>query len=317
MSPSASLILNQSIRCRIDNVLVQYHIFDPQAPVMITFPPGSAALTPQALQHNDSAWAFEFFAKRGMNIIAFNHIGDSNLFESIHFSQFIASLGKQLVCFPSRIGYGVSRGGFGISLYAHKLNLTRALLLMPISTYNLNLAPWDPKVQAANKHSPAPRADASECSTPLTIIYDPLSFPDKRHALRYPASTRFLKLPGVGHRISRSLQQLGLLGELVLEYRSGAINEQDYYQKIRARRQLSYFYKGLSSNPTGKLTLKRKVVIYHHKWRFKLAHIEQEPAKFLGRLSESINKRIARLIGDSAIMLPQRIFAMGVMFVCC
>ncbi|KPZ70270.1 hypothetical protein AN944_02342 [Shewanella sp. P1-14-1] len=39
------LIEHQTVRLQVDNVLVQYHIFDTNEPVMVTFPPNCQALT--------------------------------------------------------------------------------------------------------------------------------------------------------------------------------------------------------------------------------------------------------------------------------
>ena len=39
------LTYHQSVRLQVDNVLVQYHIFDADEPLMVTFPPGCQVMS--------------------------------------------------------------------------------------------------------------------------------------------------------------------------------------------------------------------------------------------------------------------------------
>lgn len=292
------LQLNQEVCMKVDDIFVQYYLFNMSSPVMITFPPGCQYLTQENIDAGKSAWGFDFFTKQQINVIACNHIGADNYFDSTLFADFINTLAIHLAQFPKRLGYGISRGGYAASLYADTLGLDGALLLMPLSTYNPTLAPWDVKVISANKQHPATteRKDAANCSTPLTIIYDPLSPADRKHAERYGESVERIRLPGVGHRISRTLQALGILKSIVLMYQHGEIDKHYFYTEVRRRRQTSFYFKGLSVNPTKKLTLKRLGIIYYHQLRFKLMHIEQQPQKIACRWRDSLRKRCPTIV---------------------
>ncbi|WP_076537245.1 hypothetical protein [Shewanella sp. UCD-KL21] len=287
------LKLNQQVRIQVDDVFIQYHIFDVNQPIMVTFSPYSEPITDEQITSGKSAWGFNFFAKRQLNVVAFNQIGKNNIFESQIFEVFLVDFGKQLTLFPSRIGYGASLGGFALALYAEVLRLDRALLLMPVSTFNQSIAPWEPKTFP---HSRGIGLDASGCKIPLTIIYDPLSVPDKLHKERFGSCVKVLTITGVGHRIPRALLNLGMLSSVVLEYRQGDINSDDFYQRTRKRRNLSYYFKHIRIVNTGKMTNKRLMVIYRHKLVYHLKNIDINPKKISTKLKVSVSKKVIRLL---------------------
>ncbi len=286
------LTYHQSVRLQVDNVLVQYHIFDADEPLMVTFPPGCQVMSQEQVDEQKSAWSFQFFAKQKMNVISFNHIGDDNYFDSLAFEQFLVKLSSAIAVFSSRIGYGASRGGFATALHADKLNLTKALLLMPLSTYWQALAPWDPKLKnhSQSQKRDISHLDVSQCKTPLTIIYDPLFFPDRQHKQRFENCVASYTVPGVGHRIVRALQDLGSLKSTVLEFRVGEINAARFYQAARKRRTLSYYFRTHQKVCFKKSSLKRYSIIQLHK----LYLVSQQSInlqKMIDRLKESCAKR--------------------------
>ena len=284
------LLFNQTVRIQVDDVVVQYHIFETEQPIMITFPPGNEALSHADLIEKKTPWGFDLFAKRKMNVISFNHIGKGNYFNSNEFATFTVKLGRHLDCFSERIGYGVSRGGYATSLFSMNLCLDRALLLMPISTYDISIASWDPKVREASLYLNA-CADSAECEIPLTIIYDPLYKPDSMHVKRFQSCINRLPLPGVGHRIPRALLQLGILRSTVLQYRQQQIDPASFFLKIRKRRTLAIFYRGLQAcNKTSKFSLRSRVILLHN-IRHHINHLDINPKKMHQQLSESIKKR--------------------------
>ncbi|MDO6776282.1 hypothetical protein Q4591_13030 [Shewanella sp. 3_MG-2023] len=287
------LKLNQQVRIQVDDVFIQYHIFDVNQPVMVTFSPYSEPITEEQISSGKSAWGFELFAKRQLNVVAFNHIGKNNIFESQIFEAFLVDFGKQLTLFPSRIGYGASLGGFAVALYAKTLGLDRALLLMPVSTFNQSIAPWEPKTFS---HSRGVGLDASGCTIPLTIIYDPLFVPDKLHKERFASCVKVLTITGVGHRVLRALRDLNMLSSVVLEYREGDINSDNFYQRTRNRRNLSYYFKHIRTVNTGKLTNKRLMIIYRHKLAYHLKNLDVNPKKIITKLKVSLSKKVIRLM---------------------
>lgn len=316
------LKFHQSIRQRIGNVIVQYRLFNINAPLVITFPPNSAGINELEVKEGVHPWGFNFFTKQQINVISFTHIGKREYFRSIELQNFIKDLENLLSVFPERIGYGVSLGGFAISLHANALKLDRALLMMPLSTYSPHIAPWEPKAVTADKATQYSGCndDAVVCKVPLTIIYDPLYKTDRLHVERYSCHITRLKLSGVGHRIPRALQELGLLKSTVLDFVHNRLDQASFPDKVRNRRELSYYYKSLLSNSTGKLTFKRRKIIYYHKALWKLKHIEDEPRRIVTRFTESLLKRVhikKRLNIDLEAVMPIKTLVMSNMFIFC
>ncbi|MCL1144340.1 alpha/beta hydrolase family protein [Shewanella gaetbuli] len=284
--------LNQTVCQVIDDVFMQYHIVDTSKPVMITFPPGCQAITQHQAEANDTnAWSFQFFAKRGINVVSFNHIGQDNYFHSEEFARFLPLLSTQLDVFPKRIGYGISRGGFASAIHSKVLGLDKALLLMPLSSYNHKTVPWDPKVKANHVPDQALNLDASVCETPLTVIYDPLYAPDTQHVARLDSVVAEYHISGVGHRISRALQQMGMLKKVVLDFYAADIESDAFYQGIRQRRLFPSYLKGTLANSRRKVTLKRRWVITQYRCYLIINNSHFCHQKFLSKLAVSCQKR--------------------------
>ncbi|ABV38634.1 hypothetical protein Ssed_4030 [Shewanella sediminis HAW-EB3] len=286
------LKFNQDVRQRIGNVIMLYRLVDVNAPVVITFPPADHGVA-ESEAWSCTPWGFDFLTSQKINTISFADIGEHFYYHSAEFVNFIELLAQELVIFPQRLGYGVSKGGFGVSLHADRLGLDRALLMMPLSTFNDKKAPWDSAAIRASKavDCSSPLNDSCRCQTPLTIIFDPLNPRDRRQAVRFRSTSVSLKLPGVGHRIPRALQELGLLKKLVLDFIHNRLDTDAFPGQVRKRRTLSVYYRNLLSNPTQKLTFKRKIVLYYHKLNLQLANIEDEPARILCRIKQSLRKR--------------------------
>ncbi|AZG73425.1 hypothetical protein EGC82_12025 [Shewanella livingstonensis] len=289
------LKLNTEVKEIIDNVLMQYHIFDISQPLMITFPPVC-----QSIKNNDDVisapvWSFDFFAKRKLNIVAFNHIGEGNYFDSRTFVSFLDKLKQAITVFPSKVGYGSSLGAFSLGLHADRLGLSKVLLMMPQSTYCKKTAPWDSIVINAQDSINSDMAilDGRTCKTPITFIYDPLSLPDKLHVDRYQQRGTRLKIFGVGHRIPRTLQHLDMLSDVILQFRVGTIDNNSFYRGLKERRKLSYYFRDAYKQPTMSYTNRRVLIIYWHKTKQRLQHLKFEPSKILARLICSIKKRIS------------------------
>ena len=289
--------LGKSVKFKIDNVIVQYHIFDKCQPIMVTFPPVCQSIPLALIDSDPTVWSFDFFAKRKMNIIAFNHIGSGNYFDSAEFISFLASIVDDLALFPQRIGYGASLGGFALTLHADRLKLSKALLMMPQTTYDKAIASWDPVVMKAQPsiNNPMASLDGAHCETPLTVIYDPLWIPDKLHVARCIHPIQRLTIQGIGHRTPRALLHMGMLTDVVLAFIEGEIDKHDFYQRIKAKRNLSYYFRDAYKLPGLNLTKKRLFIIYKHKLIFRVNNLNFEPKKIATRLKESVDKRVNKL----------------------
>ncbi|UJF20742.1 hypothetical protein [Shewanella sp. OMA3-2] len=291
------LKLNIETREIIDNVVMKYHIFDVNQPIMITFPPVCQSIQNIDAATNAPVWSFDYFANRKLNIIAFNHIGEGNYFDSAIFISYLDTLKHAIAIFPSKVGYGTSLGGFALSLHADRLGLDKALLMMPQSTYCKSIAPWDPIVVNAqdSKVSDMTTLDGKGCKTPLTVIYDPLSIADRLHVKRYEQALTTLKIYAVGHRVPRALQHLNMLSDVILQFRLGSIDQDSFYRGLRGRRNLSYYFRDAIKKPNNSYTNKRIAIIYWHKTKQTITHFKFEPSKISERITTSCHKRIMKI----------------------
>ena len=241
---------------------MQYHLKDTSKPLIITFEAMCSGLTtPNIKEWNGSIGTFDFLDKSGYNVISFIHLKNT-YYRSADFIGFIQQLSKELSLFKTKIGYGISLGGFASALYANDLHVDTCLLLMPQSTFCKNIAPWESKSKAACVHENwnSEYNDASICKVPLTIIYDPLSPCDVKHVKRFTCQVTHVPLYGVGHRIPRALKHMGMLSTVVNSFISTGKVPEDYYSLTRDRKYLKYYLKNILKNPTKKSSLRRRFV---------------------------------------------------------
>ena len=261
---SQKLIFREKITQPVcDSVFMQYHIVDTNKPLVITFEAMSSGIsTDKFEQWNDTIATFSFIENLGYNVISFIH-KENTYYRSKEFVNFIQELAGSLDIFGTKIGYGISLGGFASALFANGLKLDTCLLLMPQSSFSNNIAPWEPKSRSSSKHEEWNDGfynDATTCCCPVTIIYDPLYPVDVSHVKRFSCDITHVYLYGVGHRIPRALNHMGILSTVVSSFLLTGKVPSDYYKLIRRRRYLKYYLKHLIKNPTGKLSVKRRWV---------------------------------------------------------
>ncbi|MGF1756611.1 hypothetical protein L4D76_01425 [Photobacterium sagamiensis] len=272
------LKLQSDTRLIIGDILVQYHIFSTDAPLMITFSPAGSVLKPSQVEAGCSAWGFDFFKKMGVNIISFSAIQHKHWFISPQLVEFINKLSPQLEIFPERLGYGASMGAFATSLYSSQLQLDRLLLITPLtpSKEQYKLSKFDYCAQHKGN---------------ITIIFDPLCQNDKQHALRYPLDTTFLKLYGVGHQVIESMSQVGYLKSIVLKFVTNEVKRSEFEKAMRARRNIERYYSYMARNPTKKLTPRRLKVIRYYFLMWHLKNPTQFILKWKKKWQKSLMKR--------------------------
>ncbi|SHH76089.1 alpha/beta hydrolase [Ferrimonas marina] len=286
------LPFHQVVTRQLGDVRLQAYLHDVTAPVVLTFASGNAALT-EGNEHTDN-WGFGFLKKRGFNVISFNHIGSQNLFRHTALVAFLAELTPQLERFPERIGYGVSRGAFALGIHADALLLDRILMLMPISTFDDRLAPWEPKAIHHSLGTDWSKGynDATVCRCPVTLIYDPLYPIDRQHALRFGSAKAHLKIPGVGHHVADALAEMGLLSETVTRYLDNRLDVLGFPAKVRARRRQQRYFSKMAQNPTGKNTIKRRSIIRYHWLRWQCSNMDKVLKRTLSKWRRSLSKRL-------------------------
>lgn len=176
----------------LDDVFVKYEFVDLDKPLLFTFSPAGTNLKEQDLHEDYAPWGYHLARKQDVNVISFQHLGQSNWFRSRNLIFFLEQLSTLLEPFTYRLGYGLSRGGFAIGAFANLLQLDQVLLFHPVSTKNQNIAPWDDRssTEIAQKFDwEGDYHDLDLGKAKGYIIYDPTNRIDRLHAKRYPELT--------------------------------------------------------------------------------------------------------------------------------
>lgn len=276
------LIENKDIKKIIANTLVNIHIFNRDYPVMITFSPAGAVLSKRKIDSGANAWAFDYFKKNKINIIAFSAIEEKHWFVCDELLQYIDALGTELQCFSERLGYGASMGAYALSIYFNSLHIDRLLLITPLPA-------------CANFNERTGFNYSQNFMGQLTIIFDPLCPNDKKQALLYPAQAKYLKFPGVGHQVIESLSHLRLLSPLLRSFIDDNIDPQQWSLNTRKRRTLRRYYSYMARNPTNKGGKKRRGKLKRAYFGYVLKHPSEILLKITTKWKKSINKKIKRI----------------------
>lgn len=185
----------------LGDVYVKYHFIDINKPLLFTFSPAGTNVQERDLNDDFSPWGFQLAQKQNVNIIAFQHLGKSNWFRNRNLIFFVEQLSPLLSPFKTKLGYGLSRGGFAVGAFAKLLKLDNVLFFHPVSTKNKQLAPWDDRssteiAQQYDWQSDYHDLDLGDAEG--YIIYDPTNRIDRQHAKRYKQLTH-LRVFGMGH----------------------------------------------------------------------------------------------------------------------
>ncbi|MGO2458215.1 cytosolic protein, partial [Vibrio casei] len=205
----------------LDGVFVKYQFVDINKPLLFTFSPAGTNLQEQDLHSNFSPWGYTLAQKQNVNIIAFQHLGKSNWFRNRNLIFFLEQLSTLLAPFESRLGYGLSRGGFAIGAFAKLLKLNQVLLFHPVSTKNKKLAPWDNRTSTEIAQQFDWESDYHDLDLGNAkgyIIYDPTNKIDRLHAKRYPDLTH-LRVFGMGHGTHATyLNKFGFYKQVAVDF---------------------------------------------------------------------------------------------------
>jgi len=234
----------------LDDVFVKYEFVDPEKPLLFTFSPAGTNLQEQDLHADFAPWGFHLAQKQKVNIIAFQHLGTVNWFRSQNLIFFLEQLSDLLEPFQTKLGYGLSRGGFGVGAFAKLLKLDQVLLFHPVSTKNKAIVPWDDRsstdlAQAfdwQNKYHDLELGHAKGY-----IIYDPTNRIDRLHAKRYP-ELNHLRVYGMGHGTHASyLSKFGFYKQVAVDFiRHQQIDIKQFRQQTRTLRLKEDYYDSLN-----------------------------------------------------------------------
>ncbi|PSU32979.1 hypothetical protein [Photobacterium lutimaris] len=270
MLDSERVVLNKS--------LIEYAFFDYNKPVVVCFNPAGMLLTKKQINASKHAWCYNFLVKQQINVVAINTVNDNHWFSCSELKEYLKGITSLLQKFPERLGYGVSMGAYGVSCFSSLLNLDRALLFSPL------LPPEsDPSQHFSNINN-----------THFTVVYDPFNAEDKTIALRYPTHTQYLHFYGVGHQVIESIAKIDYLKGFFFAFYNNEPYRKEFYYHQRKKRQLVRYYSYMDRNPTGKNTLKRKLIVKKHKFIFMINNVDQVYIKVRNRLLKSIKKQTTK-----------------------
>lgn len=205
----------------LDDVFVKYEFVDLNKPLLFTFSPAGTNLQQQDLHSDFAPWGYSLAHKQNINVISFQHLGKSNWFRSRNLIFFLEQLSTLLAPFESRLGYGLSRGGFAIGAFAKLLQLDQVLLFHPVSTKNKDLVPWDDRSSTDIAQQFDWQGDYHDLDLGDAqgyIIYDPTNKIDRLHAKRYPELTH-LRVFGMGHGTHATyLNKFGFYKQVAVDF---------------------------------------------------------------------------------------------------
>ncbi len=234
----------------IGDVFVKYNFVDLTKPLLFTFSPAGTNIQQHDLHADFAPWGYHLAQKQQVNIIAFQHLGKSNWFRNRNLIFFIEQLATLLSPFHTKLGYGLSRGGFAVGAFAKLLQLDQVLLFHPVSTKNQQLVPWDDRssTQFAQQFDwQSDYADLDLGDARGYIVYDPTNKIDRLHAKRYPQLTH-LRVFGMGHGTHASyLNKFGFYKQVAVDFiRHQQIDIAQFRLQTKTLRLKEEYYQSLN-----------------------------------------------------------------------
>ena len=234
----------------LGDVYVKYHFVDLNKPLLFTFSPAGTDVQERDLNEDFAPWGYHLAQKQNVNIIAFQHLGKSNWFRNRNLIFFIEQLAPLLYPFKTKLGYGLSRGGFAVGAFAKLLKLDKVLFFHPVSTKNKLLAPWDDRssTEIAQQYDwQGDYHDLDLGDAEGYIIYDPTNRIDRQHAKRYKQLTH-LRVFGMGHGTHATyLNKFGFYKQVAVDFiRDQQIDIAQFRLQTKTLRLKEDYYKKLN-----------------------------------------------------------------------
>jgi hypothetical protein len=294
------LIFNEDVSSCIDNVYCKYYLFDTDKPIVIAFGSAGKRISKTGIKKSESPWAFDFIKRQNLNVICFAATETVCWYQSPIFKNHLKLLAKEISIFRVILGYGGSMGGYGVSAYSNTLNLTRALLLNPISTLQKNLVPFETRFGIDNKTN-WEGIDGSEMDAPSYIVYDNLFTLDKKQAERYKNFTPLI-ISGVGHGTPETLSKMKMLKPLFEHFVKNTVDLKQFKLEAKKKRQIPRYYSFMLELNKDKMTqLRNKVIVkYRDENNIQVPSISKNTPYL-----NVINSNDIRSLRDTAILLEK------------
>ena len=268
----------------LGDVYVKYHFVDLTKPLLFTFSPAGTDIQERDLNEDFAPWGYHLAQKQDVNIIAFQHLGKSNWFRNRNLIFFIEQLSTLLSPFKTKLGYGLSRGGFAVGAFAKLLKLDKVLLFHPVSTKNKLIAPWDDRssTEIARQYDwQGDYHDLDLGDAKGYIIYDPTNRIDRQHAKRYNQLTH-LRVFGMGHGTHATyLNKFGFYKQVAVDViRDQQIDIAQFRLQTKTLRLKEDYYKKLNK-ANAKSTHRQALLSTAHTILIdeKAAHVKEHQAK--------------------------------------
>lgn len=227
---------------RQGDICCKYYVENENNPLVIAFAGAGQCLDENDIANEKSPWAYEFLKKSKINVLAISHVNSSLWYITKDTYCLMDYLANELIPnFPCVYGYAGSMGGAGLTIHSKTLNVSRFLLINPISTLSRTEVPWESRYKYAHDLAWHTVEHREKNISEGYIVYDPFFGPDKKHALRYP-QLNALTIPGLGHGIAHSLQGMSMLKILFNGFYQDNLDERDFLDKVKYKKKFLGLY---------------------------------------------------------------------------
>ena len=199
-------------------------------------------------------WGYGFYAAEGwshLGVMAFskNWYRDEALFD------FLEEQARAGFFAPFRqvVLTGTSMGAYAATAFASLVPGCTVVAFSPQSTLDTALVPWEERFNSGRKQDWSGRyrdaPDHTAAARAVFVIYDPYFVPDARHAARYAgANVHHLKSWYASHKSAQFMRRAEILKDVMRAAVAGTLTPALYYSLFRARRDLPWYYNGLSEH---------------------------------------------------------------------
>lgn len=143
--------------------------------------------------------------------------------------------------FKTVIFYGASMGGYGALVFSAAAPGANVVVFSPQTVLDKALVPWETRYRLAWKFDYSDHygdaVNTVDAAARVSLFFDPYSPLDKAHVDRLSgANLHHYRCPFLGHRLGSSLQQMGILQQVVLRAMEGELAQAEFTRILRQRR---------------------------------------------------------------------------------
>ncbi|MFS4580413.1 glycosyltransferase family 2 protein [Phaeobacter sp. C3_T13_0] len=145
--------------------------------------------------------------------------------------------------FDEVLFYGASMGAFGALTYSQCAPGSKVFAIAPQTTLDRRIVPnearwgWTARLDWDDRYADA--AAATHLADDVVVLYDPYFAPDVDQVSRLKGDNiRTMRMPFFGHQLPQALANMEILKPMLSEICSGGFTSEQFYQLLRARRDL-------------------------------------------------------------------------------